>query len=106
MDEHSSLFLVKKDILASALPGVLPRQALRFPTTLVEALDDLTEDETVFRYFSHLQLVASGAVLGDIAVCGDLPSRQEGDPCISAPWRSPSAGSPVSDGSSWQLSRC
>ena len=43
--------LAKKEVLASALPGTLPRQAPRFPTALLAAIEDLVLDETAFCYF-------------------------------------------------------
>ena len=45
--------LTKKEVLASALPGALPRQAPRFPTILLAALEE--------RHFSTFVFTAGGS---------------------------------------------
>ena len=43
--------LAKKEILASALPGGVPRQAPLFPTVMLSSLEELVMDASVFTYF-------------------------------------------------------
>ena len=52
--------LAKKEMLAAALPGNFPKQAPRFPTGVLAALEEVVSDQSV--------LVDSGPVLGNFAI--------------------------------------
>ena len=43
--------LAKKEILAAALPGGFPKQAPRFPTAVLAALEGVVSDQSVVQYF-------------------------------------------------------
>ena len=62
--------LAKKEILASALPGGVPRQAPRFPTIMLSSPEELVMDASVFYLLSHLWMVDSVAILGNFEVLG------------------------------------
>ena len=74
--------LAKKEALASALPGALPRQAPRFPTTPLAAVEDLVLDETspaCFRIFGWWLLVQSWGTLRFSDHRGIIPTHVELD---------------------------
>ena len=71
--------LAKKEILASALPGALPRQVFGFPTVILAALEGLTLDVTVF-LISAPVAGAIGAVVGNIAILGSPENRTDACP--------------------------
>ena len=59
--------LAKKEILAAALPGGFPKQAPRFPTAVLAALEGRLRPISG-SVLQDPQLVDSGPVLGNLAV--------------------------------------
>ena len=62
----ATYLLAKREVLAAALPGALPRQAPRFPTALLAAVEDLVLNESVpcyFRIFGWWILVQAWGML-------------------------------------------